>query len=305
MRFTPLLAIVGFASTMALAVAACFPGYEVGAPDGGSDAALDSAPVSNDGAAEASPGADAGPDAQSPDGVASTDAREDSGTIAADASDAAVHFVSGAIGPSNSDISATSSPATSVGDLLLICAFIEPAGEMTDAATYGTFTPPGGFTLATWEPISSNDARLAAGGLSNRQYLWWGYATVAGAQQYSITAPSSGFHFADTVIITVKGYATSGNPFADTPSTATYGDGPTVGQFPSVSVTPAAAGTGFLWFGTSWDVGSFGYPTGYSDLLHQSTLSLSSFDQGAPATQTVAPVVAPTNLLTAALMTFR
>ena len=175
--------------------------------------------------------------------------------------------------------------------------------EATGTAVYGPFTPPSGFTLAAWEPIASNDAHLTTEH-TNRQYVWWGHATLAGAQDYEVLATQgTGFYYADTVVITVKGYTT---PFADTTSTATYSDGDAAALFPSVSVTPSAADTGFLWFGTSWTVGLYGYPAGYTDVLHDDTLSVSSLAQGAPATQTVAPsITSPSNLLTAALMTFR
>jgi len=213
-------------------------------------------------------------------------------------------FYAGAIGSSNTATSAVSSSNTAIGDLLLLCAYIEPANESMSSAAYGTFTPPAGFTLATWEPISSNDQHLTTED-TNRQYVWWGYATTAGAQIYTVSAPSSAFYYADTAVVTVEGYAASGDPFADAPSTATYGDGSNVTAYPSVSVMPAANETGFLWLGTSWHVGYYGYPSGFDSLLDANTLSIAVLVQSAATRETVAPSTAATNLLTAALMTFR
>jgi hypothetical protein len=212
-------------------------------------------------------------------------------------------FFVGAIGPSTSAISATASASTKVGDLILICIYIEPTEESSAMAAYPAFTLPSGFSVASWEPISSNDANLTTEE-TNRQYVFWGYATTAGAITYSVATTASGY--IATAIVTVHGAATSGNPFADVPSKASYGDGAAVSVFPSVSVTPAANGTGFLWFGTAWSLGGhFGNPVGFTSLLEAQTLSISVLAQSTKATETVAPSVLSTNLLTASLMTFR
>ena len=103
-----------------------------------------------------------------------------------------------------------------------------------------------------------------------------------------------------------KQYATSGVPFADTPSTGSYGDGANVTAYPSVSLTPAAGNTALLWFGTAWNVGHSGnFPAGWTNIMDSNTLSLGYALQVTPAPVTLAPTVSPTNLLTAALMTFR
>jgi hypothetical protein len=165
--------------------------------------------------------------------------------------------------------------------------------------------------LARRKPVSigyspSNDANLTSA-KTNRQYVWWGYATAAGAQNYTVVTNAGAFYYADTAVVTIRGFATSGNPFADPPATATYGDGTNVSNFPSVSLTPAGDGTGLLWLGTSWTMAEFGYPSNYQNLLDTNTLSIAWRVQQTAATETVAPAVkpSPTNLLTAALMSFR
>jgi hypothetical protein len=202
-------------------------------------------------------------------------------------------------------ISTTASASTMVGDLVLILLYLEPSGEETASAAYYAFTPPAGFLVASWEPISSNDANLTTEE-TNRQYVFWGDATTAGAATYTVSTTPALTSYAATAIVTVHGAATSGNPFADTPSKASYGEGATVTAFPSVSVTPAADNTGFLWFGTAWSLGNyFGNPAGFASLLESETLSISVLEQSTKATETVAPAVGATTLLTASLMTFR
>lgn len=311
MRVTASAAIVVLAAGIPLSIGACFPDYEVGGT-GGTDGATDSVIPGSDAPSKTSPTQDSAGDTTTRDSTTGTDSAADSGVDSTSPADSgtppgdsgSTHFLCGPIGPSTTAISSSSNPATAIGDLVLICAYIEPANERTDAAVYGPFVPPTGFTQATWEPVSSNDAYLTSD-KTNRQYVWWGYATTAGVQQYSVGGSTGQFYYADTAIITVKGYATAGPPFADTPSTGSYGNGTLVNSFPSVTVTPAASGTGFLWFGTSWNPNLYGYPSGYTSLMQYSTLSISAFDQGAAATQTVAPSVTQTNLLTASLMTFR
>jgi hypothetical protein len=211
-------------------------------------------------------------------------------------------FYVGPIGPSNTAIAATSATETAIGDLLLLAFYLEPNGEGTAEAAYPALTPPAGFTLAPREPISSNDANLTSEE-TNRSYIYYRYAATAGAVTYSVGA--SPVYYADTVIVTVHGYATSGDPFADTTAEAETVGTALVTAYPSVSITPAVSRTGFLWLGTTWHVGYFGNPTGWTTLLDANTLSLAILEQGAAATVTVAPSVGSTDLLTATLMSFR
>ena len=297
MRTAAHLTIVALAAGVPGTVAGCFPGFAVGeAP--GADAAADGPTDSSVDTGDAAPEA-------ARDGVATTDSAADMGTVLPDG-DAGVAVYVGPIGPSNNAIAAASAPDTRVGDLILICVYVEPANEQTDAATYGPFPAPTGFTLAAWEPIASNDANLTSQ-KTNRQYVWWGYATAGGVQNYGVVADGGAFYYADTAIVTIRGFATSGNPFADPPATATYGDGTNVNDFPSVSLTPAGDGTGLLWLGTSWTMGDFGYPSNYQNLLDYNTLSIAWRVQQTAAQETVAPAVQPMpiNLMTAALMSFR
>ena len=300
-----------------LAAAACFPDYglagdggaeasaeastEAGAGDdgtGGPDASgetsagTDSGPA--DGGGTEGGGADTGPEGATPEGAAGNDGSTAPGPITA-----------GAIGGDNSQIVAASPETTQAGDLLLILVYIEPDHEASTAAAYPTLAAPSGFTLASFSPLDTNDANMTTE-YTNRVYVWWGYAQLPGAQAYAVT-PTGTFHYADTLVVSVDGYATSGNPFADSTQVAIYGYGPDVSNFPQVSLAPSAANTALLWVGTTWYPEHYGYPQGFTNILDANTLSVGYEVQGAATPVSVSPKVTAgtTSLMTATLMSFR
>jgi hypothetical protein len=285
------------------------------AQDGATESAAIEGGGSDDGAGDAGAETEAGPVAEAAPSDAAADAlveaaADSSGDALADARDgttgdaATVAFSVGQLGPDNGSVATSTAVDTAVGDLLLLVVYMEPGGQGSATAAYPTLSTPAGFTAAPWSPIASNDANLTTE-QTNRAYVWWGHATAAGAQPVSVAVTSGTFHFVDTAVVTVKGVTASGVPFADTPSVATYPMGADVSSYPSVTVTPAAANTAFLWIGTSWTQSRYGTASGFTGLLYASTLSVSYLLQGPPSPVTVSASVSPTNLLTSTLVSFR
>jgi prepilin-type N-terminal cleavage/methylation domain-containing protein len=165
----------------------------------------------------------------------------------------------------------TTPSSTQIGDLTVIVGYVEANNEGKPAATYGTFTLPTGVTLAPGFPIETDPATLTSSN-DHRMYVWYYYATAAGAT--TLTFTNSQDIYWGLASVTVRGGPTSGNPFADTPSTATSGTTASgITSTPPVSLTLGGPNSLVLWAYTDWDGPNPSYPSGITDLSHASNYS--------------------------------
>ena len=142
------------------------------------------------------------------------------------------------------------------GDLILYAAYMEPANEGNGSATYGTITPPLGFTTLPISPVSSNDANLTTSN-TQRSYVAykWAVGTESGATADFSSNLGSGVYYEPCGVVVIRGAVdtsggTSGTPFFEQNSAGTASG---AGNFPTVSLTTAAADSLLVWFGTDWD----------------------------------------------------
>jgi hypothetical protein len=164
--------------------------------------------------------------------------------------------------------SVTTPSNAQVGDLTIIISYVEPNNEGKPAATYGTFTLPTGVTLAPGFPIETDPATLTSSN-DHRMYVWYYYATAAGATTLTFTNDYQIYW--GLASVTVRGGPTSGNPFADTPSMATSGTTASgITSTPPVSLTLGGPNSLVLWAYTDWDGINPGYPSGFADISHAS-----------------------------------
>ena len=158
---------------------------------------------------------------------------------------------------------ATSS-STLAGDLVVITGYVEPASEASAGATYGTFSLPGGVSLASGFPINTDDATITTTS-THRLYVWYYYATASGSQNLTISNTAN--VYMGLTATTVRGGATSGNPFADTPATATSSTSAAgITTTPAVSLTLNGINSLVLWATGDWNGnGGLSFPAGYTN----------------------------------------
>ncbi len=202
-------------------------------------------------------------------------------TWTSDPSPPSVSYVSGPIptiiGASNYNAgggitpSVTTPSSTQVGDLTIIVGYVEPYNEATSTATFGTFTLPTGVTLASGFPIETNPSTLTSAN-DHRMYVWYYYATTAGVA--TLTFSNSSNIYWGLASVTVRGGPTSGDPFADTPSTAVVATNASgVTSTPPVALTLGGPNSLVLWAYTDWVGPNPSYPTGFTDASHASNYS--------------------------------
>ena len=167
--------------------------------------------------------------------------------------------------------SVTTPSSTQVGDLTVIVGYVEPNNEGKVGATFGNFTLPTGVTLASGFPIETDPATITTTN-DHRMYVWYYYATVAGAT--TLTFSNDHQIYWGLASATIRGGPTSGSPFADTPSTGTVGtSAPSITSTPPVSLILGGSNNLVLWAYTDWDGPNPGYPSGITDLSHASNYS--------------------------------
>lgn len=165
----------------------------------------------------------------------------------------------------NSGPSITTPTATQVGDVTIIVGYVEPNNESHPAASYGNMTLPSGVTLANGFPIESAATHITTDN-DLRMYVWYYYASATGSKTLSF-ADDQNLYWG-LASATIHGGPTSGNPFADTPATATLAFNASTTTTPSVSLTTAGNNSLVLWAYTDWDGSNSGYPTGFIDVTH-------------------------------------
>jgi prepilin-type N-terminal cleavage/methylation domain-containing protein len=162
----------------------------------------------------------------------------------------------------------TTPSSTQIGDLTVIVGYVEANNEAKPGATFGIFSLPTGVTLASGFPIETDPTTITTT-YDHRMYVWYYYATVAGATTLTFTNDHQIYW--GLASVTLRGGRTSGNPFSDTPSTGTSGTSAVgVISTPPVSLTLGGANSLALWVYTDWSGPNPGYPTGITDLSHSS-----------------------------------
>jgi prepilin-type N-terminal cleavage/methylation domain-containing protein len=162
----------------------------------------------------------------------------------------------------------TTPSSTQIGDLTVIVGYVEANNQAKAGATFGSFALPTGVTLASGFPIETDPATITSTN-DHRMYVWYYYATVAGATTLTFTNDHQIYW--GLASVTVRGGPTSGNPFADAPSTGITGTNAAgVTSTPPVSLTLGGANSLVLWAYTDWNGPNPGYPSGITDLSHAS-----------------------------------
>jgi hypothetical protein len=167
-------------------------------------------------------------------------------------------------------LSVTLDSSTAIGDLIIVVGYVEPNSEGTAGATFGTMTLPGIMNLTPGFPIESNPTTITTAN-DHRQHVWYGYATVAGAQTFTFT--NSIHLYWGLAGIVVRGGATTGNPFSEISTAVVTSAAAGITASPPVSITLAAANSLVLWGYGDWTGPNPSTPSGFTSASASPTYS--------------------------------